>query len=62
MFNCGICGKPSKPKQKAERLVLETRQVTYSNGGHGTENVEEVLAHPACAAEYKTKQETSAAA
>lgn len=62
MFNCGICGKPSKPGQKAERLVTETRQVTYSNGSHGTEIVKEVFAHPICAAEYKTEQETSAAA
>lgn len=62
MFTCGICGKPSAPRQKAERLVMETRAVNYSNGGHGTEIVKEVLAHPICSAEYKAEKEASAAA
>lgn len=59
MFNCGICGKPSKPGQKAERLVTETRVVTYSGGSTGSEIVQEVLTHPACAEEFKAKQNES---
>lgn len=29
MHNCGICGKSSKPKETAVRVVTETRPKTY---------------------------------
>ena len=53
MFKCGICNTNSKQGEKAERVVLATRDVKYTNGGSGTEIVKEVLAHPTCALEFR---------
>lgn len=64
MFDCGVCGKFSKPGEKAERRVVETRKIVYpfraavhpikrqkpkdDPGGTGTAIVKEVLVCPAC--------------
>jgi hypothetical protein len=64
-FKCGICNETSKPREKATRIVTETRSKQYpfrehahSNGkddpgGVGTEIVTEVLACEECAAKWK---------
>lgn len=51
MFVCGMCKKVTEPKEKATKLVTQTRPKTYHNSGitsHGVEIVEEILVCPRC--------------
>ena len=53
MFNCGKCGKTSKPGEKPVKEVLEIRPKTYYNGGNvstGHETVREIMRHKECPA------------
>jgi hypothetical protein len=53
MFKCQITGKTSKPYEKVNRIVIETRVKVYDNwdheneeqwNSHGTETVREINA------------------
>lgn len=42
MFRCARCRKVTKPRERMHRVVVETRAMTYRNGGTGVEAVREV--------------------
>jgi hypothetical protein len=56
MFKCGLCNGDSKPREKSERVILETHRIKYPVG-QGWGITKEVLAHPACAAKLPRKGE-----
>jgi len=52
MYKCQNCGKVSQPGERAVRVVLSTRDVTYQCGGElrrGFETAREALVCPTCA-------------
>jgi hypothetical protein len=56
MFNCKVCGKTSKPREKPVMEVVEVRQKVYPPrpekddiGGSGVEIVRERMIHKECA-------------
>ena len=48
MFKCGQCGKNSIPKEKPERLAIETRKKVYDKKYKGWEIVKEILLCQEC--------------
>lgn len=53
MFRCKLCGEVSKPKEPMTKIVVETRQVAYTNEqgqvtGTGTEIVREAAVCHSC--------------
>jgi hypothetical protein len=56
MFICDTCHEVTAPREKARKLVTETRPMVYTDWqhgrkqGHGTEIVTEITVCPRCAA------------
>lgn len=53
MFKCQECGKYSKPREKAEKKIVEIREKEYTNEfgdviGKGTEIVKEITVCGSC--------------
>ncbi len=48
MYNCGQCGKTTRPGERANMKVIETRDVTYPTGHTGTEIVREIKVCDSC--------------
>lgn len=57
MFHCDQCHEQTAPREKAKKVVVETRAKTYDDWkrggklGHGHETVREITVCPRCAGE-----------
>jgi len=49
MFRCERCGQVSRSKEKCHKVVVETREKRYENGGFGWEIVKEAVLCEKCA-------------
>jgi hypothetical protein len=47
-YRCGSCGKAIARGKPQFKIMTQTRQAQYSNGGVGSETVEEVGVCPDC--------------
>jgi len=52
MFKCGKCMRTSVPGEKATRVTVETREVTYADGRSGLEIAKEMTICRQCSMKY----------